>query len=138
MATKTPTPVQEPVRHQPQPERQRRVYPAWVSIVAFVVAALFLVGAVAMYSRWKGAANARDAAQAQVTSLQQQVSSLTAKSADQTADVARLNDQVKACQLVQKIDVARRTGTVPSDLPPTAYIKAVEGCWGTAVPDLSI
>jgi TolA-binding protein len=149
----TPTPMQqqtnsvrpiselEPFTPPPVTVKKRGL-PTWVTIVAFIAAAVFLVASVGLYMSRADAIDSRDAALAQVTQLQGQVDSLNGQVADLNAQVTdlkatngQLNKQVDACQTIFKMSYLIGTGQL-SQTPTTTgqFMDAMNGCYGTSVP----
>jgi TolA-binding protein len=126
----------------PPPVKAKRGLPTWVTIVAFVAAAVFLIAAAGLYMSRADAIDSRDAALAQVTQLQGQVDSLNGQVADLntqvtdlTATNGQLNKQVDACQTVFKLSYLIGTGQLnPTTTVQGQFMDAMNGCYGTSRP----
>jgi hypothetical protein len=147
----TPTPMQtdsaRPIRELepiiiPPPAKAKRGLPTWVTIVAFVAAAVFLVAAVGLYMSRADAIDSRDAAlaqsaqlQNQVTTLQTQVTGLQTQLADLKVTNGQLNKQVDSCQTAFKTFILMATGQIPSNPANEGlFLDSMNGCYGTTTP----
>ena len=133
--TPLPTLTAEPA---PPPTARRRV-PTWVTVVSMIVAVLAIAAAIGLYmvsgttSGDRDAAIRRaDAAEVQVSQLQDDLSSMDARVAGLEGANTDLNAKVDACQSMMKTSVLMFTGETAMNGANSAQLMAdVTRCYGS-------